>query len=93
MTWIAKDGVGNPLSVGDVCFLHRRGKSEYCVYINPVWGAAGGKLEYGRFMTKSGATTVKTKNVLFAFDPLNLTRKPNIGSLVEDVLSSKRKKL
>lgn len=68
------DKAGNVLLSGDVCVREVHGVLEYVVYKKEVYGARGSKGEYGRFVTENGETSIKFRNILFAFDPLSTRR-------------------
>ena len=71
------DGAGNELRPGDVCVRQSNGKLEYVVYKKAVWGGNKSKGEFGRFITKTGETSIKFSNVLSAVRPkvLEIIRK------------------
>ena len=68
------DGAGNIIKPGDVCVRYRSGKLEYIVFKRGVWGGRLSRGEFGRFITDDGFSSIKYRNVLFAFDPMSLRR-------------------
>lgn len=71
------DKYGQKLTPGDVCVrLAKNGHDrtiEFCIYEREVRGSKS-KGTFGRFITPSGARSIKYTSVIFVFDTLNETR-------------------
>lgn len=65
-----RDKYGQELSPGDIVAISRKDKVELLIYKEGVYGGKKNGGQYGRFESVDGPTTVKYRNVAFAFDPM-----------------------